>query len=251
MNQPLRPTDHTLLEFGISNESGKLLLVCGNSTGFFVDRSLVVGLVEFNLGGCLNENGMMSSRHWAREISIEMEISILRAGRKLGAYTLTNARLVDVAEQSESTWSLTLAGNMSALPRAIDEHLWKERIQDGPAEKNTWVRYTDSDKGAWLRIARMASRYAENSSGLTFQRYLLDGSFVENETSFYCAFGEAINGPGGYFGQGLDSLADCCGGGFGPRAPFAVAGWSTIDGTHAWILQVREVLESKGVELLD
>ncbi len=36
---------------------------------------------------------------------------------------------------------------------------------------------------------------------------------------FYCAIGEAINGPGGYFGWNLDALADCLGGGFGAQAP--------------------------------
>ncbi|MFD9633076.1 barstar family protein [Streptomyces violascens] len=25
----------------------------------------------------------------------------------------------------------------------------------------------------------------------------------------YCALGEAVNGPGGYFGSNLDALADC------------------------------------------
>ncbi|MGW0802654.1 barstar family protein [Nonomuraea sp. NPDC002799] len=37
--------------------------------------------------------------------------------------------------------------------------------------------------------------------------------------------GEAINGPGGYFGRNLDALDDCLRGGFGARAPFTLF-WS-------------------------
>lgn len=40
---------------------------------------------------------------------------------------------------------------------------------------------------------------------------------------FYCAIGEAINGPGGYFGWNLDTLDDCLSGGFGAQAPFRLA----------------------------
>ena len=41
-------------------------------------------------------------------------------------------------------------------------------------------------------------------------------------TSFLCAIGEAINGPGGYFGRHLIAFDDCCVGGFGATPPFTV-----------------------------
>jgi len=50
--------------------------------------------------------------------------------------------------------------------------------------------------------------------------YDLDGRFVTDIEGFYCAIGEAINGPGGYFGSNLDALDDCLRGRFGARAPF-------------------------------
>ncbi|WP_196445501.1 barstar family protein [Planomonospora sp. ID67723] len=36
----------------------------------------------------------------------------------------------------------------------------------------------------------------------------------------YCALGEAINGPGGYFGWNLAALDDCLRGRWGARPPF-------------------------------
>ncbi len=45
--------------------------------------------------------------------------------------------------------------------------------------------------------------------------YELDGSAINNPDDLYRLLGEAVNGPGGYFGANLDSLNDCLGGGFG------------------------------------
>ncbi|WP_349254233.1 barstar family protein [Paenibacillus sp. RC67] len=60
------------------------------------------------------------------------------------------------------------------------------------------------------------------------QIYYLDGLFIKDQTSFFCALGEAINGPGGYYGSGLDGLSDCLCGGFGARAPFKIH-WDKVD----------------------
>ncbi|TXS38983.1 barstar family protein [Streptomyces sp. OR43] len=45
--------------------------------------------------------------------------------------------------------------------------------------------------------------------------YVIDGSRVTGLDSFWHEVGEAVNGPGGYFGKGLDSFADCLRGGMG------------------------------------
>ncbi|MFJ8859179.1 barstar family protein [Streptomyces sp. NPDC102451] len=45
--------------------------------------------------------------------------------------------------------------------------------------------------------------------------YVIDGSRITGLDSFWDAIGEAVNGPGGYFGRNLDAFADCLGGGFG------------------------------------
>ncbi|MEU0374720.1 barstar family protein [Streptomyces sp. NPDC006283] len=45
--------------------------------------------------------------------------------------------------------------------------------------------------------------------------FVIDGAEVTGLDSFWKAIGEAVNGPGGYFGRNLDALADCLGGGYG------------------------------------
>jgi hypothetical protein len=42
----------------------------------------------------------------------------------------------------------------------------------------------------------------------------------DRHRGFYCAIGEAINGPAGYFGWDLDALDDCLCGRFGAQASF-------------------------------
>jgi len=45
--------------------------------------------------------------------------------------------------------------------------------------------------------------------------YVIHGERVRSLDDFYREIGEAINGPGGYFGRNLDALWDCLRGGFG------------------------------------
>ncbi|MFE9852648.1 barstar family protein [Streptomyces sp. NPDC005576] len=45
--------------------------------------------------------------------------------------------------------------------------------------------------------------------------YVLDGTRVRTLEDFWRIVGEAVNGPGGYFGRNLDALADCLSGGLG------------------------------------
>ncbi|WP_035796644.1 barstar family protein [Kitasatospora mediocidica] len=45
--------------------------------------------------------------------------------------------------------------------------------------------------------------------------YVLDGTQVRTLEDFWRVIGEAVNGPGGYFGRNLDAFADCLSGGFG------------------------------------
>ncbi|WP_030745616.1 barstar family protein [Streptomyces sp. NRRL F-5135] len=45
--------------------------------------------------------------------------------------------------------------------------------------------------------------------------FVIDGAEVTGLDRFWQVIGEAVNGPGGYFGSNLDALADCLGGGYG------------------------------------
>jgi barstar (barnase inhibitor) len=87
-----------------------------------------------------------------------------------------------------------------------------------PLRRNLWAGYDREMRHWWAGVAcGNQSGAADRPAGSTYD---LDGRFVTDIEGFYCALGEAINGPGGYFGWNLGAVHDCLGGGFGAQAPF-------------------------------
>jgi hypothetical protein len=87
-----------------------------------------------------------------------------------------------------------------------------------PAEKNLWAGYDRTLRHHWAGVA--LAHQSPTPDRPVGTRYDLDGRFVTDIEGFYCALGEAINGPGGYFGWNLHAVDDCLCGGFGARPPF-------------------------------
>jgi RNAse (barnase) inhibitor barstar len=68
--------------------------------------------------------------------------------------------------------------------------------------------------------------------------YELDGRHVVDVDSFYCALGEAVNGPGGYFGWNLDAVVDCARGRWGATPPFTLV-WRHADVSEPHLSKTR------------
>ncbi|TDC39809.1 hypothetical protein E1211_03060 [Micromonospora sp. 15K316] len=118
------------------------------------------------------------------------------------------AGLLDVTVDSDPQESLP-AGLLRVL-----EHWYTGQ----PTEKNLWAGYDRDLRHQWAGAA-LAHRSStpDRPPGTTYD---LDGRFITDIEGFYCAIGEAISGPGGYFGWNLNALHDCLTGGFGARTPF-------------------------------
>jgi RNAse (barnase) inhibitor barstar len=102
--------------------------------------------------------------------------------------------------------------------------LWAE---GPPTEKNLWTELGPDGRWAWLELA--LGRYTRRAEDIpTGGTYRLDGSSVTDQSSFYCALGEAVNGSGGYYGWNLDAVIDCTRGGFGAKPPFTLV-WQDAD----------------------
>jgi RNAse (barnase) inhibitor barstar len=96
-----------------------------------------------------------------------------------------------------------------------------------------WHDLDRAARRAWLSVAltrQVSGPAAEDRPARA--TYRLDGGQVTDEDAFYCAVGEAVNGPGGYFGWNLDALNDCLSGGFGAETPFTLE-WSAFDTARA------------------
>lgn len=104
----------------------------------------------------------------------------------------------------------------------VPEHarpLWEQWLTGPPVTPGTWTRLDTRSRAAWLDLVRdRACRrtHADRPSG---RSYALDGRHITDEPGLYLALGEAVNGPGGYFGGCLGALDDCLRGNFGYTAP--------------------------------
>ncbi|SPT59211.1 Barstar (barnase inhibitor) [Actinomadura madurae] len=87
-----------------------------------------------------------------------------------------------------------------------------------PTTPNLWARYDRPLRHEWTGIA--LAHHRRNPDQPAGTAFYLDGRFITDIEGFYCAIGEAINGPGGYFGRNLGALNDCLHGEWGAAAPF-------------------------------
>ncbi|MEK4439187.1 ribonuclease inhibitor [Paenibacillus sp. FSL K6-2862] len=121
-----------------------------------------------------------------------------------------------INQQSELELTGTFLTKASKEALAIWE-MWREVR---PAARNLWSTLTEIQKEGWLEVTRLSFKL--NQEDKRYEVYSFDATYVVDVTSFFCALGEAINGPGGYFGFDLLSLEDCLYGGFGPIPPFTI-----------------------------
>jgi len=85
------------------------------------------------------------------------------------------------------------------------------------AQREQWLIAACNRHFKWMR-RRQGWRDAE--PGTVF---VIDGAVIADHPALMCALGEAINGPGGYFGgTDLLSLQDCLYGSFGVTLPFVL-----------------------------
>ncbi|MFC8087231.1 hypothetical protein [Streptomyces sp. NPDC057340] len=104
----------------------------------------------------------------------------------------------------------------------VPEHarpLWERRLAGPPDTPGTWARLDARGRAAWLELVREAGCRGPGRDRPAGHAYRLDGTHVTDEAGLYLALGEAVNGPGGYFGGCLAAVADCLRGGFGHTAP--------------------------------
>jgi RNAse (barnase) inhibitor barstar len=89
--------------------------------------------------------------------------------------------------------------------------VWETWYRSRPTELNTWAGYPEAGRKAWLELALMVWGAAKENPYAQRDVYHLDGRFVTDEEGLYCALGEAIGGPGAYYGWNWDAVADCLG----------------------------------------
>jgi hypothetical protein len=110
---------------------------------------------------------------------------------------------------------------MSELFTPVPEYarpVWECWPAGPPDTLGAWIRLDTRRRGARLDLVRERACRRVHRDRPARHAYELDGRYITDEAGLYLALGEAVNGPGGYFGGCLDALVDCLLGTFGYTA---------------------------------
>ncbi|MFJ9560183.1 barstar family protein [Streptomyces fuscichromogenes] len=114
---------------------------------------------------------------------------------------------------------LELAGELFPPVPAYARPIWERWLVGPPDSPGAWAGLDTRRRGAWLDLVRERACRRVHRDRPAGHAYELDGRRITDEPSLYLALGEAVNGPGGYFGGCPAALDDCLRGTFGYTAP--------------------------------
>ncbi len=216
-------------EFVLLDGDGVTCGVCGDVTGVFRERAASL-VPQVRLLGCQPEPPLLAAldevgrstkaslrRRWIRAwvhavaadgSAVQVTGAVFSGSVDAAEPSRLGAGLLDVTVDPRGGEPLP-AGVLDIL-----EH-WRA---GRPLQRNLWAGYDRELRHQWAGVALgYRSSAPDRPPGTTYD---LDGRFVTDIEGFYCAIGEAINGPGGYFGWNLGALDDCLSGRFGALPPF-------------------------------
>lgn len=202
-----------------------------DATGLFTP--LADDMRRVQLLGCAPQGGLLRSLDHLggkRATAGRGNLHLLDpSGKQIGEYFLgpvkaeavrPSARGSGLVDVTVSLWSEVL------LPES--EWPW-ELIRTKRLDRpGMWHSLGPAGRLGWLSVALHHSEYRGLSDDPPGTRYELDGEHIVDADSFYCAIGEAVNGPGGFFGWNLGALDDCLCGRAGATPPFTLA-WHRSD----------------------
>ncbi|HEY6795881.1 MAG TPA: barstar family protein [Kineosporiaceae bacterium] len=188
----------------VNDETGDEYARAVDLAGFFLDHltleSAVVTLVD----------AVAHVKFLPTDIdNVRMEV-IDRNGQTIGRYYIGRVRpIVQRTRDDLLELDFSFYGFSCGYPRAGD--IWRRWASGAPIKAGEWMDYPAYLHETWLHVVqnvwfekgRTATRYASEYA------IAIDGDLMPDVAAFYCAIGEAVNGPGGYYGATLDGLAEC------------------------------------------
>ncbi|WP_369382547.1 barstar family protein [Streptomyces sp. cg36] len=219
------------------------LFTVGDLSGFFVDAD--DDWRTFRALRCA-----ASGRPAAGEVD-ELKVRVLDSrGGVLGSYDVSAVHIEEAEEEGQPVLEVT--GYLLSRPHPLAPAAWDRWREPGELRAGAWASLPAPVRRAWLDCVRLHHFAAPRRTGADVSGgvYELDGRHITDWVGLYCALGEALRGPGGYFGGTLDALRDCLNGGFGVRAPFQL-NWHSVATARAhlgdgYVDDVVETIRSAG-----
>lgn len=226
--------------------------------GFFTEGQPYGPLLRsFTLLGANSEGRLqrLCRRSDTRQELGNVEVWVLNnQGVRIGSYFVGGVIVegCDRWQDNAGLSDITMTGVFHTPPHPGAGSVWDQWRFAPPTRRDLWAVPALEGREAWLEVAQLHQSAVQGSQAADRTHVMFDvhGEFINDKAGLYCALGEAVNGPGGYFGAGLDGLADCLRGGFGAKPPFTFV-WNASRATRmrlgAYFSQVIDCLEMAGV----
>lgn len=187
----------------IEDETDKVIAVAKLVDGFFAE-SVTVPRSHVHVIGSFN----VPIEYGKPIADVRMQVVDL-GGAVIGSYYLGD--VVALEDNIAGRAGFLLAVNSTGCPYPYAGSIWPRWASTVPIRRGEWAEWPAAAHESWMHVVqqvwfakgRGVGNYGERST------WVLDGSLVLNESSFYCAIGEAVNGAGGYFGSSMSGFADC------------------------------------------
>ncbi len=132
------------------------------------------------------------------------------SGEPIGVYQVGATELVEVDTRPDGAVDVSVIGLMSMPPETgVDSNC--DRWRAGPPTvPGTWGAWPAARREAWLEVSRKyrprdpLRRGSHDRGGVVS----MPGRDIIDLASFYCAFGEAVYGPGGHAGNNPFAMRD-------------------------------------------
>lgn len=208
----------------VGDEDDDLWCEAEEASGLFT--TLDGGLRRVELIGCTPRRKLqycLDHIGGRRALAGNASLSFLdTSGTEIAAYFVNDVRVEAFRSSSHGTGRVDVTVTLVCeRPLEEEQGIW-DLVRRGALDSNgLWHTLDAAGRLAWLSVAlqRKPGKPIDDRPGTVYE---LDGSHMVDRDSFYCALGEAVNGPGGYFGWNLDALADCLRGNFGATSPFTL-----------------------------
>ncbi|MDX3232391.1 barstar family protein [Streptomyces sp. ME19-01-6] len=191
----------------VEDETEREILTATDVRGFFVEPSLGESQTITAVGSSLRP-----ARVPVLFEDVELQVRDVR-GHEIGGYYIGRVEVTDVRDSVSvpggTDLALSFFGYGSPYPYARE--IWQTWAQGPPAESGMWKKLPPEAhdswlhvvQSAWFRTGHLAKRYGDATT------CEIAGADLADIAGFYCELGEAVNGPGGYFGSNPNALGDC------------------------------------------
>lgn len=215
----------------IDDDSNQLLGCFSDVIGLCGDNKVNVGgkvfhKIFFKEGIIFNEleRWCSENKKWMNGNSSNLKINVINLKDEIIASYYFIFSLPQKCIKVSQNVSIYFIGILPVVALPYILNIWKEWRVKMPTQLNMWSQLNFWEKRAWLQAVQLynlnlLSCTQDKPEGSIFE---INGKYVFDYPSFFCALGEAINGPCGYFGTTLDNLTDCLYGGFGATIPFTI-----------------------------